>query len=150
VQQIEIEKVGAEARETGLASTRHSISRYFLGFQFGDQEYTVTLAHNRATNQFLGASVAVIPRRINQTHPERYACSQRYRDPSVNAAFGRLPCLDSRLQRRDGNAGIDRAADRPAARAVGATIRPAIVHGFGGIGKSTLAREYAFASQQAV
>jgi hypothetical protein len=68
----------------------------------------------------------------------------------MNAAFGRLPCLDSRLQRRDGNAGIDRAADRPAARAVGATIRPAIVHGFGGIGMSTLAREYAFASQQAV
>ena len=28
--------------------------------------------------------------------------------------------------------------------------RPAIVHGFGGIGKSTLARENAFASQQAV
>ena len=29
----------------------------------------------------------------------------------VNAAFGRLPCSDSRLQRRNGNAGIDRTAD---------------------------------------
>jgi hypothetical protein len=34
MQQIEVEKVGAEA----------SISRRFVGFHFGDQEYTVTLA----------------------------------------------------------------------------------------------------------
>ena len=57
VQQIEIEKAGAEARETGLASTRHPVSRHFVGFHFGDQEYTVTLASDRATNQFLGAPV---------------------------------------------------------------------------------------------
>ena len=30
----------------------------------------------------------------------------------MNAAFGRLPCSDSRLQRRNGNAGINRAANR--------------------------------------
>jgi hypothetical protein len=29
----------------------------------------------------------------------------------VNAAFRRLPCSESRLQRRNGNAGIDRTAD---------------------------------------
>ena len=75
---IEIEKVGAEARKTGHASTRHPLSRHFMGFHFGDQEYTITLASNRATYQFLGAPVAVIPRCINQTHPERYACAQRF------------------------------------------------------------------------
>jgi hypothetical protein len=48
-----------EARETGLASTRHPVSRHFVGFHFVDQEYTVTLASNRATNQFLGQLCAV-------------------------------------------------------------------------------------------
>jgi hypothetical protein len=61
VQQIEIEKVRSEAREAGFARARHAISRYFIGFHFGDQEYAVTLARNRATNQFLGSSVAVVP-----------------------------------------------------------------------------------------
>jgi hypothetical protein len=78
MQQIEIENVGTEARETGLTSTRHPISRYFVGFHFGDEEHTVALSRNGVTNQLLGAPVAVIPRCINQTHPERYACAQRF------------------------------------------------------------------------
>ena len=36
MQQIEIENVGTEARETGLTSMRHPIPRYFVGFHFGE------------------------------------------------------------------------------------------------------------------
>jgi hypothetical protein len=70
VQQIEIKKAGAEARETGQASTRHPVSRPFVGFHFGDQEYTVTLASNiarpisfseRPLPQFPDVSIKLIP-----------------------------------------------------------------------------------------
>src|SRR5438132_10716189 len=103
MQQIEIEMVGAETSQARLASTRDAPSRQLVGLHLGDQEYTVALTGKHATNQFLGAAVAVISRRIDQRHPERNAYAQRlffnsWRMPSQSEMRGAL------TERRDGSA----------------------------------------------
>ena len=78
VQQIEIEMISAETGEARLASTRHAVSGRVIGRHFGDQEYAVALTGNHVSDQFLGAAVAVYLRRVDQRHPERKACAQRF------------------------------------------------------------------------
>src|SRR4029077_15135243 len=68
----------AETTEASLASTRHAVSRHFVGLHFGNKECSVTLTGNRVAYQFLGATVTVIPRRVDQRHTERNACAQRF------------------------------------------------------------------------
>src|SRR5205807_4317666 len=67
----------ARACQARLASTRDAISRLLVGLHLGDQEYAVALTGRHATNELLGAAVAVITRRIDQRHAERNACAQR-------------------------------------------------------------------------
>ena len=78
VQQVEIEMISAETGEARLASTRDAVSRHVIGLHLGDQEYAVALTGNHAADQFLGAAVAVILRRVDQRHPERKARAQRF------------------------------------------------------------------------
>jgi hypothetical protein len=83
VQQIQIEVVGAEMAEASLASTRHAVSRQFVGLHFGNQEYAVALTGDYVAYQFLRAadvSIRVIPSEM----PVRSAASSR--------AAGCLPC----------------------------------------------------------
>src|ERR1700739_4043287 len=77
VQQIEIEVVGAETRETRRASPRDAIAGDLLGLDLRDQEHALALAGNRVTDEFLGAAVAVVSRRIDQRHAERNAGAHR-------------------------------------------------------------------------
>ena len=78
VQQVEIEMISAETGEARLASARDAVSRHMIGPHLGDQEYAVALTGNHAADQFLGAAVAVYLRRVDQRHPERKACAQRF------------------------------------------------------------------------
>src|ERR1700704_4827161 len=103
MQQIEIETVGAETSQARLASTRDARSGHLVGLHLGDEEYTVALTGNHATNQFLGAAVAVVSRRIDQRHAERNACAQRlfldgWRMPFLTEVPAAL------TERRDGRA----------------------------------------------
>ena len=68
--------ISAETGEACLASMRDAVSRHVIYFR--DQEYAIALIGNHAADQFLGAAVAVPLRRVDQPHPERKACPQRF------------------------------------------------------------------------
>src|SRR5215471_21329907 len=70
--------ISTEPGEACLASTCHGISRGLIGLYLGDHKGAVTLAGNHALDQFLGTASAVIPRCVNQPHPERKARAQRF------------------------------------------------------------------------
>src|SRR4029077_16441930 len=70
--------ISAETGEARLASPRDAVARHVSGPHFGDQEYAVALTGNHAADQFLGAAVTVHLRRVDQRHPERKACAQRF------------------------------------------------------------------------
>jgi hypothetical protein len=78
MQQVEIEMISAETGEARLASARDAVSRHVIGQHLGDQEYAVALIGNHVADQFLGAAVAVHLSRVDQRHPERKACAQRF------------------------------------------------------------------------
>ena len=88
MQQIEIEIVGAETSKACFASAGNAVSRHLIGLHFGDQEYAVALAGNHVAYQFLGESVAVIPRGIDQS-----SCQAKdlVRSASSSTAAGCLP-----------------------------------------------------------
>src|ERR1700733_4967588 len=103
MQQIEIQIFGAEPSEARRASTRDAIARYLIALHLGDEEYTVALTGNHATNELLGAAVAVVSRSIDQCHAERNAGAQRLlldsrRMPSLTQVPTAL------TERRDGHA----------------------------------------------
>src|SRR5579864_4692209 len=77
MQQIEIKILGAETSEARRASTRDAIARDLIALHLGDQEYAVALIGNHVTDELLGATVAVISRRVDQCHAERNARAQR-------------------------------------------------------------------------
>src|SRR5882762_3922373 len=70
--------ISAETGEACVASPRDTVSRHVIGRYFGDQEYAVAMTGNHAADQFLGAAVAIHLRRVDQRHPERKACAQRF------------------------------------------------------------------------
>src|SRR6516225_12017268 len=77
VREVKFEVFSPETGEARLASARDGIScRHVI--HFGDQEYAVALTGNRAADQFLGATVAVPLRRVNQCHTEGKPCAQRF------------------------------------------------------------------------
>src|SRR6516164_6611722 len=78
MQQIKIEIIGAETAKARFTSTCHGPSSDVIGFYLGDHEGAVTLAGNHALNQFFGTAFTVIPRCVNQSHPERKTRAQRF------------------------------------------------------------------------
>src|ERR1700747_846733 len=77
VQQIEIEMISTEPGEAPLTRTCHGISSDIIGFHLGHYEGAVTLASNHKLNQFFGTAFTIIPRCVNQRHPERKARAYR-------------------------------------------------------------------------
>src|SRR5215813_10733711 len=75
VQQIEIEIISAETSEARLTSARDAVSRHVAGPHLRYQEYAIALTSDHAADEFLGA---VHFRRVDQRHPERKACAQRF------------------------------------------------------------------------
>ena len=103
MQQIEIQMFGAETSEARRAGTRDAIAGHLIALHLGDEEYAVALTGNDVTNEFLGAAVAVVSRRIDQRHAERDAGAQRlfldsWRMPSLTEVPAAL------TERRDGGA----------------------------------------------
>src|SRR5215472_8043633 len=77
VREVKIEVFSPETAKARLASAHNGISGRHV-IHFGDQEYAVALAGNRAADQFLGAAVAVPLRRVNQRHTEGKPCAQPF------------------------------------------------------------------------
>ena len=103
MQQIEIQMFAAESSEARRASTRDAIARHLIAFHLGDEEYAVALTGNHATDELLGAAVAVVSRRIDQCHAERNACAQRlFLDGQRMPPLTQVPA--ALTERRDGNA----------------------------------------------
>jgi hypothetical protein len=65
--------VSTEPGKARPTSTCHAISSNLIGFHLGHYEGAVTLTGNHALNQFFGTAFTVIPRCVNQRHPERKA-----------------------------------------------------------------------------
>lgn len=60
MQQIEVDKVGAQPAEAPLAHTLDSNSGRVPGLHFGDQKNALAQSGDRATKEFLGMAVAII------------------------------------------------------------------------------------------
>src|ERR1700704_374424 len=63
-----------EASEAGLACACDAVSRHMGGPNFGNQEYTITLTCDRATDEFLGA---INFRCVDQRHSQGKAGAYR-------------------------------------------------------------------------
>ena len=77
MQEVEIEIIGAETREACVARLPDALYGEVVG-HFGDQEYAIALTGNHMANQFLGATLIVQFRRVDQRHAERNTCAQRF------------------------------------------------------------------------
>lgn len=75
--QIEIQIVGAQAREAGGAGARDTIACDFITLHLRDQENAVALTGQHVTEELLGATATVISRGIEQGHAECNASAQR-------------------------------------------------------------------------
>ena len=75
---IEIEMVRAETGETGLASARHAAFLRKLGWHLRDEKYAISLTSDCASDQFLRAPTGIYKCRVDQCHPKRKACTQRF------------------------------------------------------------------------
>ena len=97
--------ISTEPGKARLTSTCHGVScSDLIGFHLGHDEGAVTLTGNRAIDQFLGTAFTVIPRRVNQSHPER---KRPVRNDSSSSAARCLPCPtcpEALTDRRDNNA----------------------------------------------
>jgi hypothetical protein len=65
MQQIEIEVIGTETGEARFASARDAVFCDVIGLYLRDQEYAVALVGKHLADQFLGAAITVIVRRVN-------------------------------------------------------------------------------------
>src|SRR5262245_54956807 len=75
MQQIEIEVISPEASATRLTSPRDAVSGHMARPHLGNQEHAIALIRDYPADEFLGA---VYFRRVDQCHPERKACAQRF------------------------------------------------------------------------
>ena len=67
--------IRAETGKARLARARDAVSRQMSPPDLGDQEDTIALTGNRTADEVLRA---VDLRRVDQRHPERQACAQRF------------------------------------------------------------------------
>src|SRR5262249_9075667 len=75
VQRVATEMMRAEAAKARPAAGGDAAPRHMGLPDLGDQEDTITLTGNRPADEFLGP---VQLRRVDQRHPERKACAQRF------------------------------------------------------------------------
>jgi hypothetical protein len=78
MQQIEVQIICAETNKARLASAGNAVTLHLISFHFGDQEYAVTLSGNRATDQFLGETITVIPGGVDQLQAKRNTQAKRF------------------------------------------------------------------------
>jgi hypothetical protein len=78
VQQVQVEIISAETGKARIASPRDAVPPDVIGRHFRDQGYAIALASNNAPDQLLGAAITVHLRRVDQCHPERQTCAQRF------------------------------------------------------------------------
>ena len=60
MQEIEIEMVGGETSEAGIAGPGDAVSRDLVGLHLGDQKNMVAYTGHRVTQELLGAAVPVV------------------------------------------------------------------------------------------
>src|SRR5205085_1078552 len=102
VQQIEIDRVGAETPKARLTSTRDTISGDLVGLHFGDQEDSLPLAGDYVLEELFGAAVAVISGCIDQRHAQRNACAECLLLDSLRmSSLAEMPA--ALAERRDGS-----------------------------------------------
>jgi hypothetical protein len=65
--------IGAETAKARFTSTCHRPSSDVISFHLGHYEGAVALSGNHALNQFFGTAFTVIPRCVDQRHPQRKA-----------------------------------------------------------------------------
>jgi len=69
--------ISAETGKACFTSLCHGISGHLIDFHLGDYEGTVSLTGNHPANQLFGQALAVIPRCVDQRHPEEKAGTER-------------------------------------------------------------------------
>ena len=77
MQQIQIEVIGAEAREACRTGAGNAVSRHLVGLDLRNEVDPLARACDHMAQELLGAAVAIIAGGIEQRHAERKAGAHR-------------------------------------------------------------------------
>src|SRR6266568_8555435 len=77
MQEVQVDTIDSKPAETLLACLNCSASRRIVGIDLADQKDLVTPPANRLSDQFLGSSLAVHFRSIDERHPQFDSALQR-------------------------------------------------------------------------